>query len=247
MTTLAIQRTMLGATPPGSSVITLEPYDLKVTNPVTIRKGKTLPVQGNKTRKQIASENFEKLFGPATWPKFFTIDLERKDDFLLDNILSEHGHEITLNKFKGELRLLEVHSESASMKLNEWITNPPENIQVNEHPSLNYSYGTIVVPYEIECEGLGFEHWGPTILKNLKLHKIPAVKVETFYAKSKRPGGRALRIAKIAFESHSLPYNVHLAGRILSVKPYISKVKQCSNCWGFGYPVKYCKNTSYCQ
>ena len=72
-----------------------------------------------KTVKQLSSEGFDKIFGPATWPKFFSVELQKKDDFLLDNLLLEQGHDITLNKFNNGLRLIEVHTEDASNTLNE--------------------------------------------------------------------------------------------------------------------------------
>ena len=45
-----------------------------------------------------------------------------------------------------------------------------------------------------------------------------------------------------------MPKEVYVAGHVLEVRPYTNKPRQCSRCWKFGHPAKYCKNEfKYCQ
>ena len=244
-----------------SSVFTLEPYslprDMPSSSMATIapcsptEKRKAKPSGNQDMKKKNAKlanlQNFNKIFGSPNWPRFFLMHLDKQDDFLIDEILITHGHKITLNKVSSGLRLIEVHTEEASNMLSSWVGNPPENMKVSLHENLNHTYGTIIVPEDIESEGVDFLNWGPKILNNLKLHNVSASKVDTFYAKSRRPSGPQLRIAKISFDSHTLPTEVCLAGRILKVKPYSGRPRQCNKCWRFGHPRKYCRsNTIYC-
>ena len=145
------------------------------------------------------------------------------------------------------LRLIEVHNKNASDTLKEWITNPPHNMAVTKNPNLNQVHGTIVVPEDIECEGLDFQYWGPKIQRNLELRNIPVENVTTFYAKNRRTNGPDLKIAKISFGSHELPKDIQLAGHNLEVRPYTSRPRQCNKCWRYGHPTKYCRSDSaYC-
>ena len=227
-------------------IATLLPYLVNESIPNKSRSNNPRPTKP-KPKKKADPALFEELFGPSCWPRFFNIKLKQNDDFILDEILLNDGHEVTMNKQYNGLRLVEVHSEHASKTLRNWTENPPEDIEISEHQSLNYKFGTIVIPNDIECEGIDFLHWGPKILKNLKLHKVPAVNVATFYARNRRRGGPDLRIAKIAFESHDLPLEIPLAGRRLEVRPYVSRPRQCTKCWRFGHPAKYCNNeTQFC-
>ena len=235
-----------------STVVTLEPYSFDASKPKPQRNHEALSDSTSqrkaKNSKQLGAKAFDKIFGPLQWPRFFTINLKRRDDFLLDDLFLKNGHNITINKLSNGLRLVEAHTELASEALNEWVDNPPDNIEITVHQSLNSTYGTIVVPEEIEYEDEDFLKWGPKILNNLKLHNIPAIKVDTFYAKSRRPNGPKLRIAKIAFNCHNLPHEVRLVGRILGVKPYVGRPRQCKRCWRYGHPDKYCtSNEASCK
>ena len=234
--------------PIGEHIVTLHPYMVGPKSSKQQKNDKNKPeINRQTTIKNASSRIYEELFRPACWPRFFNVTLTNKDDFILDELMLKNGHNVTLNKMSDGQRLIEVHSKNASDTLKDWINNPPENMAVATHTTLNQVHGTVVVPDDIECEGLEFLHWGPKIQKNLELRNIPVESVTTFYAKNRRSKGPDLKIAKISFGSHELPKDVKLAGHNLEVRPYIGRPRQCNKCWRYGHPTKYCKNDlSYC-
>ena len=232
----------------GSQIATLHPYIAGNASPKAQKK-KTQKSGFNKSFNQKKAENaiYEGIFGPSCWPRFFNVNLHKNDDFLLDELLLENGHYTTVNKQRNGLRLVEAHTRSASEMLTEWTTNPPEDMEIVINENLNHSYGTVIIPDDIECEGVDFLNWGPKIKKNLNLRNISVGNVTTFFAKNRKTNGPSLKIAKIAFDSHETPKEIHIAGHILEVRPYINKPRQCGKCWRFGHPAKYCRNESiYC-
>ena len=138
-------------------IATLLPYLVNESNPDKTRSKNSRPTKP-KPKKKADPALFEELFGPSCWPRFFNIKLKQNDDFILDEILLNDGHEVAMNKQYNGLRLVEVHSELASKTLRNWTENPPEDIEISEHHSLNYKFGTIVIPNDIECEGTDFLH-----------------------------------------------------------------------------------------
>ena len=152
--------------PTGESIVTLLPYvgDNAGSNNFKNKTGKAgFNKHINKSRTEASV--YEEIFGPSCWPRFFNINLKKNYDFTLDELLLESGHQITLNKQRSGLRLVEVHTKSASDTLINWTINPPENMEVGINENLNHTYGTVVIPDDIECEGVDYLDWGPKIEK----------------------------------------------------------------------------------
>ena len=190
--------------------------------------------------------NFEELFGPQKWTKYFEIESSMKDDFKLYNKLAiEVGTDVLFRHQRDGPCIIEAANEEQSKKLQQLVKIGNPNLPVKKNESLNVCYGTIVIPNDIETGGIDFSECGKKIKENMRLqgHQIKDVNA---YVKPAR-GNRKypLRIAKITFEGRVLPDVVVVAGQRLTVKEYIPAPHQCSKCWKFGHGIKYCKSNFF--
>ena len=216
----------------GASYITLSPY-----TPTNAKK-RSKPVQ--------KSVNFEDLFGPQKWTKYFEIENPTKDDFkLYNNLAEEVGTDVLFRHQKDGLCIIEAANEEQSEKLLELVRTDNPNLPVKKNESLNVSHGTIIVPNNIETGGIDFSECGKKIKDNMRVqgHEVKEV---IAYIKPVR-GNRKypIRIAKITFEGRALPDTVIVAGQQLTVREYVPTPRQCNKCWKFGHGIKYCKSDFY--
>ena len=215
----------------GASYITLCPYT---------------PPKTKKQKYTRSTVNFDSLFGPQSWTKYFEIESPIEDDFLLYNSLAEVvGADVLFRHQKNGVRIIEAASQEQSEKLQELVdTNNPE-LPVKKNETLNACHGTIIVPNAIETGNIEFGECSEKVKNNIKIqgHKIKSVSTYVRPARGSRK--YPVRIAKITFEGRILPETVVVAGQRLTVREFIPPPRQCAKCWKFGHGIKYCKLDVY--
>ena len=204
----------------GASYVTLCPY-----TPASIKR---------KQKSARSIVNFDSLFGPQNWTKYYEIESPIKDDFLLYNLLAEVvGSDVLFRYQKDGLRLIEATNEEQSLKLQQLIEEKNPDLPVRKNETLNVCHGTVIVPNMIETGNTDFAECSEKIKSNIKIqgHEIKSVYTYVRPARGRRK--YPLRIAKIAFEGRNLPETVVVAGQRLSVREFVPPPRQCAKCRKF--------------
>ena len=216
----------------GANFITLCPY----TPQNAKKKGKVI--------KNMV--NFDTLFGPQRWTKYFEMEPPVKDDFLLYNSLAEAvGTDVLFRHQRDGMYVIEAANEDQSEKLQELVEANNEDLPIRKNETLNVCHGTIVVPNTIEIGSTEFTECGEKIKRNIKMQGYEIKNVTTYVRPARTNRMYPLRIAKITFEGRILPDTVVVAGQRLSVREYVPLPRQCIKCWKFGHSIKYCKSELY--
>ena len=78
--------------PSGEHIFTLLPYKAGHDSP-KIQKNNANKCEVKQTKKKTVSpKTYEELFRSPSWPRFFNVSLNNKDDFVLDELLLKNGH-----------------------------------------------------------------------------------------------------------------------------------------------------------
>ena len=111
----------------------------------------TPPSKKKKQRNAVTTINFEDLFGPEKWTKYFEMQGPIKDHFKLYNILAaEVGSDVLFRHQKDGLCIIEAASESQSEKLQQLVNAGSPDLPIKKNEALNVCHGTIIVPNNIE-------------------------------------------------------------------------------------------------
>ena len=216
----------------GSSFITLSPY--------------TPPRTQKKVKKTFKVLDFDDIFGPQSWTKYYEIQAPVEDDLELYNKLAETvGTDVLFRRQADGVTIIEASNSEQSQKLHELIEAKDPCLPVKENKSLNACHGTIIVPHNIRTGQNEFAECNEKIKRNLLMqgHKIRDI---TTYTRPPRGGRKySIRIAKITFEGRVLPDTVVVGGQRLSVREYVPAPRQCVKCWKYGHGYKYCKVELY--
>ena len=213
----------------GPSFVTLCPY---------------IPKKKQKTARKTI--NFEELFGPEKWTKYYEINSPVKDDFLLYSALAkEVGADVLFRRQKDGPYIIEAANEEQSEKLERLVKIGDPSLPVKNNETLNVCHGTIVLPNSIETGDTEFSKSGEKIKENLRIQGHQIKDVCTYVKPARNNRKYPLRIAKITFEGRNLPEIIVVAGQRLFVKEYVPAPRQCNKCWKFGHGVKYCNADVY--
>ena len=216
----------------GASYVTLHPYTPKNAKKIAKSHQRTM--------------NFEELFGPQKWTKYFEIESPMKDDFELYSALAKKvGTDVLFRQQKDGLRIIEAADEEQSKKLCELIEKNDPDLPVKKNKTLNVCHGTILVPSNIELGSQEFSECSEKIKENVRIQGHQINNIITYIKPAKGRRKYPLRIAKISFEGRVLPETIVVAGQRLSVKEYVPTPRQCNKCWKYGHSVKYCKTDIY--
>ena len=218
----------------GSSIITLCPY----TPPRTQQK---------KTKKYGQKvKNFDEMFGPQKWTKYFEMGSNIDDDLeLYKNLAKKVGADVLFRHQKDGVTVIEASSEEQSEKLKELIIANDPSLPVKENLTLNVCYGTVVIPNNLYIGSIEFNQCGNKIKDNITLQNYDIRDIITYTRPPRGNRKYELRIAKIAFEGRALPDTVVIGGQRLSVREYLPTPRQCIKCWRYGHGIKYCKSDLY--
>ena len=174
----------------GASYITLDPYT------PTKAKKKTKYVQRN--------VNFEDLFGPQRWTKYFEIESPTKDDFQLYNDLAkEVGADVLFRHQKDGVCIVEAANEEQSKKLQHLVDTNDPDLPVKKNKTLNVCHGTIIVPNNIDIGNTEFSECGNKIRENMRLQGHQINNISTYIKPARGNRKYPLRIAKITFEGRN--------------------------------------------
>ena len=213
----------------GASYITLDPF----TTPSTKKKQKY-------TRKAL---NFEDLFGPQKWTKYFEIERSHlRDDFkLYDKLAVKVGSDVLFRHQKDGHCIIEAATEEQSEKLQELVQAGDPSLPVKKNETLNVCHGTVVVPNNVETGDTDFSECSEKVKHNIRIQGYEVKNVSTYIRPARGNRKYPLRVAKITFEGRVLPDVIVIAGQRLSVREYIPTPQQCTKCWKYGHGSKYCK------
>ena len=214
----------------GVSYVTLNPF--------------TPPYAKRRQKLNKKTMNFDDLFGPQKWTKYFEMEhAQVKDDFKLYSKLAvEVGSDVLFHHQKDGHCIIEAASEEQSEKLQQLIYAEDPNLPIKRNETLNVCHGTVIVPNDVETGDKQFSECSEKIKENIKLQGLEVKKVETYIKPARGNRRYPLRIAKIIFEGRILPDMVVVAGQRLSVREYIPAPRQCAKCWKYGHGSKYCKS-----
>ena len=139
----------------GSSLVTLSPY----TPPRTHKKQK---------RNMHTTLNFDDMFGPQRWTKYFEIKSPLEDDFeLYSRLAKEVGSDILFRRQPDGITIIEASNADQSEKLEMLMESEDPNLPVQKNKSLNACFGTIIVPNDISIGSKTFAECGEKIKQNI--------------------------------------------------------------------------------
>ena len=213
----------------GSSVITLSPY----TPPQTIKRSK---------KPRHKTINFDDMFGPERWTKYYEIQAQIEDDFELYNMLAEKvGTDVLFRRQADGTTLIEAANNEQSELLQKLMKEGDPKLPVKENQTLNTCHGTIIVPHNMRIGENQFPDCSEKIKENLNMQGFKVRDLATYNRPPRGNRKHTLRIAKIAFKGRILPETVVIGGQRLSVREYVPAPRQCSKCWRYGHGYKYCQ------
>ena len=196
-----------------------------------------------------AQDVLNTMFEPARWPKYFKVENRPHDDIDLQTYLRHEVGPVEMYHHTETTRIVEVHSEEQSSTMKSLLDTQSDSLMGNADESLNRSVGTVVVPSSVILKD-DFKEVGPRLCQALQLDFPALQKVETYTIQTKRGMTRdlpPLRIAKLFFDYHELPSSIKIGAESLHVKPYTRRPIQCTNCWKYGHPAKYCRSERHCS
>ena len=215
----------------GASYATLLPYT---------------PLSAKKNKKGQYRINFEDLFGPENWTKFYEIASPEKDDFnLYSTLATEVGYDVLFRHQKEGPCIIEAANQEQSEKLQKLVEIRDPKLPIKKNETLNTCHGTIIVPNNVETGDKDFSECGEKIKENIKMQGLKIKNVIPYVKPVRGRRKFPLRIAKITFEGRMLPDTVIVAGQRLSVREYLPTPRQCNKCWKFGHGTSYCKADTY--
>ena len=216
----------------GASYLTLCPY--------------TPPSTNKNHKKVVKTLNFDDLFGPQKWTKYFEMREPVKDHFQLYNTLAaEVGSDVLFRNTKDGVCIIEAADQEQSEKLQQLVNADNPSMPIKKNESLNVCHGTIVIPNAIETGDTEFSQSSEKIKQNIRIQGYEIKNIITFVKPARGSRRYPLRIAKITFEGRTLPDTVVVAGQRLSVKEYVPAPRQCVKCWQYGHGINYCKAKCY--
>ena len=215
----------------GESYVTLYPYT---------------PVNTKRKERREKALNFNDLFGPQRWTKYYEMKTNVKDHFkLYSDLAIEVGCDVLFRHQKDGLCIIEAADEEQSEKLQHLADTDNKDLPIKKNQTLNVSHGTIIVPHNIETGDTEFSEASEKIKENLRIQGHEVKDVITYLKPARGSRRYPLRVAKIIFESRILPDTVIVAGQRLSVREFVPAPRQCAKCWKYGHSIKYCKAEAY--
>ena len=137
----------------GASYATLLPYT---------------PLNAKKTKKVHSRINFEDLFGPQSWTKFYEVSSPTKDDFkLYSTLATEVGTDVLFRHQKEGPCIIEAANQEQSEKLQRLVELDDPKLPVKKNVTLNICHGTIIVPNSVETGDKDFSECGEKIKDNI--------------------------------------------------------------------------------
>ena len=222
-----------------SEVATLEPF---LPEPKFQRFNKRKP----KYRPDPTLIHFDSLFGLDNWSRYLVLKTSEKiSSAKLENILLSHcpTREMSFRLIKPNEWLIEATTKNQSEIFQTLNEIEGIEISIQKHDKLNSIQGTVVLPI-IEDES---EAPSKNLLLNSLQKRYDNVQdIEVFELPNRRNPDRALRIAKIKFEGHTLPQKIKIQGQNREVRPFIPKPLQCKSCSKFGHSATKCRGIPVC-
>ena len=221
-----------------STYVTLEPYT-------------RLPQHNNASRKKYQPvSNLSSLFDDSTWTKHFNIPPSapvRDDVNFSTQLLQQVGKNVVFHSRQDGSRTVTVQSHAQAVAMSTLCTADGRPIESRRDTVLNSRTGTVLIPFSIKLlESQPFEESSESIKENLEAQDLPIVSVACYTIPPRGRRTQTARVARICFDSRSLPDNVIIGGRRLTVKPFVNRPRQCNSCWKFGHPNRYCRSTPVC-
>ena len=208
-----------------SSIVTFKPY---------------LPSKNQTDRTKY--HEFDRLYGPQNWTKYFNVSSPDDDLSLYSNLSSLVDKNLTFKRTVDGHRVVEAQNGSQSVALAALMNENLENLKITENEKLNVRVGTVVIPNSIYLGLTSFVDCTYKIKENLECQNFDVVDVFNFVRPPRGKRTHELKVSKITFKGRVLPSTVIIGGQRLEVREYISNPRQCGKCWKYGHPGKYCKN-----
>ncbi|MEL7079706.1 MAG: hypothetical protein AAGM46_28090, partial [Cyanobacteria bacterium J06582_2] len=215
--------------------------------------------EGNRSnhnrRKTKAKSNINRtpdmksLFGPQSesWTKFFNVTFDENQAPNNIRIWTEIRKLLGNDDFSCVKRpdgtvLIDAKTEANAKKIRELQAICNVNITTSRDQIMNSKRGTVLIPsseYDNPAEL-------PQIMQEqIAAQELPISEISIFPVTSKR-SGNTIRIAKLTFETRSLPPTMKIGFQEVSVREETPKPRQCENCWRFGHKTEYCRSNSCC-
>lgn len=199
--------------------------------------------------RTINEQQFESMFGPPTWPRFFAIPndaLYAENTLKFERILRQEVGDVPFQTYSDGSRLIRAETEEQSYALQRLAESDSNPFGINTNIALNTRIGTVAVPIYTVPKDIEWQDCSSDI--HILLNENDRIKQVTCYTLP--PRGKRTRpvyIAKIAFKQHNLPESVFLGGENLRVKAYRPSPRQCQRCLRFGHPEKHCRSYPRCS
>ena len=218
------------------------------------REENTINKNKKRTKKKYVDKTYEyfnKMFsGSDSWSPFLNIKTETKIstlDLELALMKTYATKEMKLKRISDLEWTVETTTKAQSERYMQITSLCNNKVQVKPHDTLNYRYGTMVIP---KTEELNLEEDKPKLLGVLQ-ERDPNIKdIELYEIKVKATINRQskkLQIAKLKYKTtKEVPNRIVCFGEVREIRTFVPKPMQCKKCFAYGHTKKKCKQLERC-